>query len=183
VPRHRNVRHRNVRQPNYYRILGVSLSADEAEIKRAYRGLAKDYHPDRVPAERREWARAQMARINAAYEVLGDPIRRSRYDYQQGYVSNPDRRAAADHPQRACPARWHEARNVQRVRERARRTSIKQRHVLAWVSAAVLGIVFLSALVWFRWLSLGTPQERCVWAIVFLVSALLAIAALRLTEL
>lgn len=172
-----------VRQPNYYRILGVALSADEAEIKRAYRALAKDYHPDRVPVERREWARVQMARINAAYEVLGDPIRRNQYDVQQGYVSNTDQRAAAEHASTTNPTGWHAARNAQRVRERARRTSAGRRHALIWVSAAALGIVLLAALAWFRWLGLGTSQGRCIWAVVFLVAGLSAVAALRLTEL
>jgi curved DNA-binding protein CbpA len=163
-----------VRQPNYYRVLGVSLSADEAEIKRAYRALAKAYHPDRVPVERREWARAQMARINAAYEVLGDPIRRSKYDYQQGYVSNADRRAAPHLAQVAWRPRWHAARHTQRARERARRTSVERRRTAAQVGAAALGVVSLAILLWFRWPGL---------TIVLLVGALLVVIALRLTEL
>ena len=171
------------RQPNYYRVLGVSLSADETEIKRAYRTLAKDYHPDLVPADRREWARAQMARINAAYEVLGDPVRRSEYDHQQGYVSNADRHAATEPAGTSGRPGWQAARNAHRARERERRTSGERRHALAWATAAALGIVLLSALAWFRWLGLDTPTLRCAWAIILLVGALLAIAVLKLTEL
>jgi curved DNA-binding protein CbpA len=87
-----------VSQPtDYYAILGVSPAADEDDIKRAYRALAKQHHPDRVPAERREWARAEMARINAAYEVLGNPLRRAQYHQRHGYrpVESPQGTAAA----------------------------------------------------------------------------------------
>ncbi|MDJ0658288.1 MAG: DnaJ domain-containing protein [Crocosphaera sp.] len=64
---------------NHYHILEVSQSATQAEIKQAYRRLAKRFHPD----SRQETANhEQIIRINAAYEVLGDPQRRHSYDQQ-----------------------------------------------------------------------------------------------------
>jgi hypothetical protein len=127
-----------------------------------------------VPVERREWARAQMARINAAYEVLGDPTQRSQYDYQQGYASNAGRRTAADSATTAWRPRWHAARHTQRVRERTRRTSAERRRTVAQVSASALGIVLLAVAIWYRWLGL---------AIALLVGTVLVVAALKLTEL
>ena len=183
MPRHQSIRHQNARQPNYYRILGVSLAAGQQEIRRAYRALAKDYHPDRVPEERREWARTQMARINAAYEVLGNPARRSQYDRRQGYLSEADPRAATEPASLAWRPRWHAARHTHRARERARRASAERRRALVRIGAAALGIVLLAMLVWFRWLGLDTPLGRCVWAIVLFTGALLVVVALRLTEL
>ena len=159
---------------NFYQILGISLAADEDDVKRAYRVLAKQYHPDRVPAERREWARVQMARINAAYEVLGDPVQRARYDRQHGFET-------ARQPQAAAAAFSH--RRAQRLRERSRRGLLEQRRVIALSGAAGLGIVLLAALAWFRVLGLETATGRCAWAIVLAVGVLLVLAALRLTEL
>lgn len=64
---------------NHYRTLDVSPSASQAEIKQAYRRLAKRFHPD----TRSESADAErIVQINRAYEVLGDPQRRQSYDYQ-----------------------------------------------------------------------------------------------------
>lgn len=61
---------------DYYATLGVSREASDEEIKRAYRKLVFQYHPDRNPGSAR--AEEKIREINAAYEVLGDPeVRRS----------------------------------------------------------------------------------------------------------
>jgi DnaJ-class molecular chaperone len=61
-----------------YKILGVSRSAAQDEIKRAYRRLAKEHHPDRNPGDK--GAEQRFKEVQAAYEVLGDPQRRAQYD-------------------------------------------------------------------------------------------------------
>ena len=63
---------------DYYRVLGVRKSASEKEIKAAYRKLARKHHPD-VNQGKKE-AEARFKEINEAYEVLGDPEKRQRYD-------------------------------------------------------------------------------------------------------
>lgn len=63
---------------DYYKILGVARNADEKEIKKAYRDLARRYHPDLNPGD--ETANNRFKEINEAYEVLSDPEKRSRYD-------------------------------------------------------------------------------------------------------
>jgi len=61
-----------------YEILGVSRNATQEEIKRAYRRLAKQYHPDRNPGDKS--AEQRFKEVQAAYEVLGDPERKAQYD-------------------------------------------------------------------------------------------------------
>jgi len=68
---------------NYYEVLGVKRDASQEEIKRAYRRLARKYHPDLNPADK--VAEQKFKEINEAYEVLGDPKKRAEYD-QSGKV-------------------------------------------------------------------------------------------------
>jgi DnaJ-class molecular chaperone len=71
-----------------YDILGVSRSANQDEIKRAYRRLAKQHHPDRNPGNPK--AADQFKEVQAAYEVLGDPQRRQEYDQFGAGGPRPD---------------------------------------------------------------------------------------------
>jgi curved DNA-binding protein len=63
---------------DYYKILGVDKKASEAEIKKAYRKLAVQYHPDKNPGNKE--AEDKFKLINEAHEVLGDPAKRIKYD-------------------------------------------------------------------------------------------------------
>ncbi len=63
---------------DYYKIMGVDKNATEKEIKKAYRRLARQYHPDVNPGNKE--AEAKFKKINEAYEVLGDPEKRKKYD-------------------------------------------------------------------------------------------------------
>ncbi len=65
---------------DHYRTLEVSATATQAEIKQAYRRLAKLFHPD---GNRATSNHEKITRVNAAYEILGDPQRRQTYDQQR----------------------------------------------------------------------------------------------------
>jgi curved DNA-binding protein len=65
---------------DYYEVLGVPRTAPEGEIKKKYRQLARQHHPDLQPAAERGVAAERFKEINEAYEVLSDPEKRKKYD-------------------------------------------------------------------------------------------------------
>ena len=66
---------------DYYKVLGVEPGADDAQIKKAYRRLARKYHPD---VSKEADAEERFKAVNEAHEVLGDPQRRAAYDNVRG---------------------------------------------------------------------------------------------------
>jgi len=69
-----------MRFKDYYETLGVPKTATEAEIKKAFRKLARQHHPDVVKERDKKSAEAKFKEINEAYEVLSDPEKRKKYD-------------------------------------------------------------------------------------------------------
>lgn len=63
---------------DYYEVLGVSKGCSDDELKKAYRGLVKKYHPDLHPDDKE--AEARMKEVNEAYDVLSDKEKRAKYD-------------------------------------------------------------------------------------------------------
>lgn len=79
---------------NPYELLGVDRLVATDDLKRAYRKLVREWHPDVRPPEEREEATVKMEELNFAYELLSDPEQRSAYDLSIGLFR------CADHPAR-----------------------------------------------------------------------------------
>lgn len=69
---------------DYYEVLGVDKNADESTLKKAYRQLAKKYHPDMNPGDAE--AEVKFKEVNEAYDVLSDPDKKAKYD-QYGHAA------------------------------------------------------------------------------------------------
>src|SRR5947209_9776350 len=69
-------------RPDYYKILGVGKNASDEEIKKAYRKLARRYHPDRNAGDKQ--AEERFKEISQAHDILGDPEKRKAYDRSGG---------------------------------------------------------------------------------------------------
>jgi molecular chaperone DnaJ len=73
-------------RPDYYKILGIGKGASDEEIKKAYRKLARKYHPDRNPGDKK--AEERFKEISQAHDVLSDPDKRKAYDRGSGPFGN-----------------------------------------------------------------------------------------------
>lgn len=78
---------------DYYQILGVERSASADDVRKAYRKLAMQYHPDRNPGNKQ--AEEKFKEINEAYQVLSDPQKRARYDQLGSAYSNWQQRGGS----------------------------------------------------------------------------------------
>ena len=70
---------------NYYEILGVQDNSDQETIKRAYRSMAKKYHPDR---NKEKGAEEKFKKISEAYDHIGDPEKRKKYDKKRDFQNS-----------------------------------------------------------------------------------------------
>ena len=88
----------------HYEVLGVAETASREELRRAYLAQARRHHPDRQPdGSKRRAAEARMRDVNQAWDVLGDPDRRRRYDEDRRVEK---RAARAARPENAPDPDW-----------------------------------------------------------------------------
>ena len=105
---------------NYYAVLDVAVQASQDEIKKAYRKLALQYHPDRNQDDRQ--AEQKIREVNAAYEILGDPDARKTYDrLRLGHVGPMVSRQEEDTEEAPSPGMV-----LQRMEDTLREESRKQ---------------------------------------------------------
>jgi curved DNA-binding protein CbpA len=79
---------------NYFRVLGVKANASENDIKKAYRRLSNQYHPDKLlgaTTEEQERASVLLQQVQKAYDVLGDPRQRAAFikEFNNIIVTDP----------------------------------------------------------------------------------------------
>ncbi|KAF9610301.1 hypothetical protein IFM89_021971 [Coptis chinensis] len=73
---------------SFYELLSLeSQNVGFEDIKKAYRTMARRYHPDVVPSSRKEESTKKFVELQQAYETLSNPISRQKYDFELGYLS------------------------------------------------------------------------------------------------
>src|SRR5215467_3928057 len=91
---------------DYYKTLGVDKNATEEEIKKAYRKLARKYHPDLNPNDKE--ANKKFQQINEANEVLSDPEKRKKYDAYGEHWQHAEQYEQARQSQAQSSQGWQE---------------------------------------------------------------------------
>ncbi len=122
---------------DYYALLGIDLDADDDALKRAWRQLALEWHPDRAGAE----ATQMFQRISVAYTVLADPDARAAYD-RWSEATMP--KAAQRKKSRPEPPLGPRAPSVMLDRLRGPLNSLLMRGVAEWVDSSLIDL-FLTA--------------------------------------
>lgn len=115
--------HTNCVDVDHYQTLGISTNATPAQVKQAYRQLAKQFHPD---GQNQASTHDKIAQVNAAYEVLGDEAERRQYDANRRLSVEA---AASDRANRAASAQAHYRTQAQK----RRRSSGSQPTIEQWL--------------------------------------------------
>jgi molecular chaperone DnaJ len=141
----------------FYDELGVGPDASVTEIKRAFRDLARDYHPDFNPPEKQEWAHERMTRLNFIVDTLVDDERRHEYDE---LIETYRRRASR---------RWRTPRQEEALQREYARVSVEIMNLdekyancrLKMVLGGIVTVVAVAALVI---LTILTVPSTFLWA-------------------
>jgi hypothetical protein len=141
-------------QEDHYSLLGVPFTATHAEITRAYRRAMKRVHPDRQLPERRLASEELARRLNAAYTILSDPLKRQAYDRtirQQVIQDQIMRRYVGGFQtfdESPGPARAHHRREPTAAERRERADADRQASVtLVVVAVGVTALILVSLLI------------------------------------
>jgi curved DNA-binding protein CbpA len=131
----------------FYDELGVDRDADAGAIKRAFKDIAKIYHPDKNPPEKQAWAHEQMSRLNFIVETLLDPTTRREYDglvkkYEEmPLVRRPQRRPREQH----AIEREYAQVSVEIMNLSGKYSNCRLKMVVGAVIGSVASVVHLSA--------------------------------------
>ena len=113
---------------NYYEILEVSEKASKEVIEKAYRVLAKKYHPDGKPQEEKAKAEQRMKQINEAYDVLSNEEKRRKYDSDLQWQKQQEEDRKTQEAQRKMQETYEQMLQEERAINRQNREEKNQIH-------------------------------------------------------
>ena len=134
----------------YYEILGVSTYASEADIKKAFKDLAKKYHPDKHPGQ--SFYEEHFKKINEAYQTLSNPQARQRYDLRINYTQStpPPRQQYNQSTNQQRTTSQQQAPYTNYKKPQANRSPASQKKLNTYyVYIGIGAFVFIVASVWF----------------------------------
>lgn len=111
---------------NYYEILGVNFDATQDEIKKAYRDLMKQYHPDKHPEDGTGYYEQKSKNLNEAYEVLSNEEKRRQYNIEYILYKEEQTRKQERRKQKEEQARKQKEEQARRQQQNTRRTTGRQ---------------------------------------------------------
>src|SRR5262245_44600752 len=131
----------------FYDELGVSRDATAAQIKHAFKDIAKVYHPDRNPPDKQAWAHEQMSRFNFIMETLLNPATRREYDdlvkkYEEApIVARPRRRP---HEQNAIEREYAQV-SVEIMNLAGKYSNCRLKMMIGAIVGSIAGLIHLCA--------------------------------------
>ncbi len=134
----------------YYQLLGISTYASEADIKKAFKDLAKKYHPDKHPGE--AFYEEHFKKINEAYQTLSDRQARQNYDLRLQYGQTTQQSRPSPNQQRTYqrPTAGYQQPKYRRPKPAAANTSSYQKKLNSYyIYIAIGAAVFIMACYWF----------------------------------
>jgi curved DNA-binding protein CbpA len=134
----------------FYEVLGVSRFASDADIKKAFKDLAKKYHPDKHPGEK--FYEEHFKKINEAYQTLSNPQSRKLYDLRINYTQNtpPPRQQYKQSTNQQQNTSQKQTADKNYKRPQARRPEALQKKLnTLYIYIAIGAFVFILASVWF----------------------------------
>jgi curved DNA-binding protein CbpA len=134
----------------FYEVLGVSRFASDAEIKKAFKDLAKKYHPDKHPGEK--FYEEHFKKINEAYQTLSNPQTRQRYDLRINYTQStpPPRQQYRQSANQQRTTSHKQATYTNYKKPQANRSAASQKKLNKYyVYIGIGAFVFIIACIWF----------------------------------
>lgn len=147
-----------------YAVLKLPYGSSLDDIRKQYRRLARIYHPDRNPGDA-AWCEEQIKELNAAFDLLSDPAKKSAYDAlsQTGGAPARNGQPRTEQPRSAASNGFHDADHANRPPVAQSPVRRERRSILPLLGASLAGIAAIGALIFVKSSQVPTPSAPAAW--------------------